>query len=1147
MRQVAEEGSAGGVLVHWDSSKPKKDEARLQTEEAGRLGANELKQGTTNRAEDEAPQGRNANGALDARPTKSEEDVVKEAVPLKAARARINMLAPSTPAATANPDPSTKSQSEESGDSFVVLRPKESVGDLPIQVSASANKSQEGQEQFAIGVTQAKTRGSIHLEGQIITPKTSKADLVHGFQMAAVGNVHHVHDTPQPPDWDANYPPHRQTSSQSVVTTQAATDPNTGTAAPSATSVAAETKLPVAEGQKVSAEPVDDKQQPLQTEAKHKLGVGPTPGRETFRASAAPLANVPSLGTITKVAASLRNEEERSTALRLEDLNPSGFIDSQVGGPFLPLQEYEESEAILRTLSVHSTGRGFEAQYVHPATSYTSAAAELAPYVTSSERLDRISKASVRSGLREEFVFSATTFGLTEKECQALPPVRGPGMSGSRVNLRPTNQMSEFGFSATTVGLTDRDRLAIASNQSLNKRAENISHSKSNKSELGLSSRRSAHAIGAKESRSNARTEFGFSATTTGLTEKDRLAIASNQSLNKLPEGISRSKTNKSEFSLTSGKSVRATGAQESRRNEITEFGFSATTIGLTEKDVQNLPRSRKSVQDLDMPVYRERSNRDTHRGFSATATALAEREREEFLPLKDVGRVSSGAGTAAGVFSHHSLRGRTLLDNEGEESSLEISAESGDLERSWAEKFKLNVSRERLQSSHGYGGYEASEACRQPSGSSTPVSMVRPVLSVIREESAPDIIEENFMARRGASQAFKVSSARELFGPAVPFEDVSLLNSFHNSNPATYNSSNPGQQIDDLCVERLSDEQRSTEASFGPPDRQCTVRFVEDAAAEWGSGADLGVQRHPGNSATTFPSARSMMDFETAYETPHNSIEAQSQLPTFPEARLVTVSTSSSITSEPDGPQINQELHYCEEPVTSTGLARPDGMSDPVASELPGNIDHPFGLAHDSQTAQWGPTAPFGEQVSSPLDDTQVVTDNENNFLFQNQEPTLIPRASVTTLRTESASKLVKPPYSDQFDYQIQGDAQDWLPYSSYREPPVYPQETYGTRGLGGFAAPFALPAPRARVRDVRMRNVEAFVATGGPMAPRKVLVRRNSPEFMRGRSQYGRLRPSTAGLTRKGRRLISAPWQQSEFCFGTERHDISATGYKD
>ncbi|XP_049526229.1 uncharacterized protein LOC125946633 isoform X2 [Dermacentor silvarum] len=1009
-RQVT--GQATGVKVHWVSSK---------TESAadGPL-PNAVTAEASGAAQDDTSQERDeATGA--------------PAVAAKAVHSKINVLAPTTPAATDNDATTTvEALTEHSGSSIIQLRPKESLGDANIHVRATRNKSPEGKEEFKVGVAPSRSRVSIHLEGQMLTAKSSEANLVHDFRMAAVGNPHLVRNVAPSAEEDTDCPPHRDLLSSPAAT---ATAEQSGADTKSQRSAPAE--LPASEGQPA------DRVLPLQKNVER----GRVPGRETFRAAVVPETNVPSLGCLTKVTSVARSDQDGHLSSQY------GFGDNQSGGPFLRELSVDETDEPAGTAIASSSSRALRG-------------AKIVQYVASSERLDRISRASARSGLREEFVFSATTVGFSERERRALPPVRESGISSSRVHLRPTSRLSEFGFSATTFGLTDKDRRAIASSHSLDKRPSSTRLSRDHLRPTGQVS------------------EFGFSATTFGLTDKDRRAVASSQSLNKRPS-INRSKSSHLDFKLSSKKSLHAIDCRSPSHEVRREFGFSATTIGLTDKDVQNLPSSRDRFRASETAVHQKASDKYTKDQSSRAAYGLAERRSGEFLPVRSVSHLAPRSSRSSGVLPPSTMGGliiQHLPENESRGSSRCVFV--GDLytDSNAAGRSKLDVPSDVLQST------------------------ARPLLSVIdEEESTTDIDVDGIILRKKSLQTLKVAPSRELFS------SIEGSSTFDNSNPATYNSSNqPGQPLGSFYEERIPDQQNSLGASFeSPRDRASTVRFLDNTAvSHWIPGSaqnpsSVEFQRHRGQSATTFPSAYSMMDFETAYETAQNSSEAQSPLSTLAVSRLGVVSVSSSSSVEVDGLHVNQTTQFCPNSQTVAGPASPLGIPAPngILRNTGDALGSDFGNNHYARTA---------------VTDKRLHFDEENRSFLPDQQLPLGSRGSTAARRIGSTEQALEPPYSGQFGYHA-GD-EDWLPYGRYCEPPVYRE--LGATNCGSFQASFGATKHPLRMPYPRNPGVEAIVATATGGLPGMPLVRRRSPEFAPGQLPYGRMRLSTAGTTRKGRR---------------------------
>ncbi|KAH7942543.1 hypothetical protein HPB49_025033 [Dermacentor silvarum] len=863
-RQVT--GQATGVKVHWVSSK---------TESAadGPL-PNAVTAEASGAAQDDTSQERDeATGA--------------PAVAAKAVHSKINVLAPTTPAATDNDATTTvEALTEHSGSSIIQLRPKESLGDANIHVRATRNKSPEGKEEFKVGVAPSRSRVSIHLEGQMLTAKSSEANLVHDFRMAAVGNPHLVRNVAPSAEEDTDCPPHRDLLSSPAAT---ATAEQSGADTKSQRSAPAE--LPASEGQPA------DRVLPLQKNVER----GRVPGRETFRAAVVPETNVPSLGCLTKVTSVARSDQDGHLSSQY------GFGDNQSGGPFL------------RELSVDETDE---------------------PAGT-----------------------------------------------------------------------------AIASSSSRALRGAKIVHHL----DFKLSSKKSLHAIDCRSP------------------------------------------------------------SHEVRR----EFGFSATTIGLTDKDVQNLPSSRDRFRASETAVHQKASDKYTKDQSSRAAYGLAERRSGEFLPVRSVSHLAPRSSRSSGVLPPSTMGGliiQHLPENESRGSSRCVFV--GDLytDSNAAGRSKLDVPSDVLQST------------------------ARPLLSVIdEEESTTDIDVDGIILRKKSLQTLKVAPSRELFS------SIEGSSTFDNSNPATYNSSNqPGQPLGSFYEERIPDQQNSLGASFeSPRDRASTVRFLDNTAvSHWIPGSaqnpsSVEFQRHRGQSATTFPSAYSMMDFETAYETAQNSSEAQSPLSTLAVSRLGVVSVSSSSSVEVDGLHVNQTTQFCPNSQTVAGPASPLGIPAPngILRNTGDALGSDFGNNHYARTA---------------VTDKRLHFDEENRSFLPDQQLPLGSRGSTAARRIGSTEQALEPPYSGQFGYHA-GD-EDWLPYGRYCEPPVYRE--LGATNCGSFQASFGATKHPLRMPYPRNPGVEAIVATATGGLPGMPLVRRRSPEFAPGQLPYGRMRLSTAGTTRKGRR---------------------------
>ncbi|XP_065280829.2 uncharacterized protein [Dermacentor albipictus] len=1069
---------AGSVKVHWVSSKTESAAADGPLPDAATAA-----EASGDATHDDAARrdGEEANGAGGA-------------VAAKAVHSRVNMLASTSPAAARNNATTATAEAlagAQSGSSIFEPRPKESLGDVNIRVRATGHQSSEGKEEFEVGVASSRSRASIHLEGQILTATSSKADLVHDFKMAAVGNPHWVRDVAPPSEErDTNCPPHMgplpstaatakteqggddvksQPSAWATAKTEQGGDDVKSQPSPAATAKTEQGGHHVKSQAPAPAEPPAPESQPADRVPPLQKNVEceRVAGRETFRAAVVPEANVPSLGCLTKVLSVARNDQDGGLASQY------GLGDNQTGGPILRQLSVDESDEPAGTAVASSRSRRLgEAKTVR--------------YAASSERLDRISRASARSGLREEFLFSATTVGFSEKERQALPPVRESVMSSSsRVHLRPTSRFSEFGLSATTFGLTEKDRRTIAPSHSLDKR-------------------RSGNRLSRDRTRSTSRLdEFGFSATTIGLTDKDRRAIASSQSLDKR-SSINRSKRSQPDFKSSSKKSLHDCigPSHEVRR----EFGFSATTIGLTDRDVQNLPSSRDRFRASETAVLQEASANDASRQSSRTAYGFAERRSGEFLPVRSISHLVPRSSRSSVLLPPSTMEGliiQNLPQNENGGSSRCVFVGDLDTESNAAGISKLNVSSEMLQST------------------------TRPLLSVIdEEESTTDIDIDGIVLRRNARRTLKVTPPRELFG------SIEGSRSFDNSNPATYNSSNqPGQPIGSFYEERLQDPLNLVGSSFeSPRNRASTVRFLENTAvSHWvpvaaQNPSSVEFQGHRGQSATTIPSAHSMMDFETAYETAHNSSEAQSPLPALAMSRLGAVSVSSSSSLEADGVHVNQAAQFYTKsetsagPASALGIPAPNGILRNTGDALGSN----FGNKHFARTAAIGSQLYFNEDNS--------------NFLADQQNPSG-PNGSTAAPGTGSAEQVLGPPYRGQFGYHAGAD--DWLPYGRYCEPPVY--QELGATTCGAFQASFTAPKPPLRVPYPINPGVEAIVAPATGGVPRTPLVRRRSPEFARGQLPYGRLRLSTAGATRKSRRVEDV-YRQHDVPYVGPRTAVSA-----
>ncbi|KAH6925537.1 hypothetical protein HPB50_006885 [Hyalomma asiaticum] len=1064
-RQVTGMESPKGIRVHWASSKTESVAGGGPVQEA-KAKASSVAQNGAGQEQDEARGG--------------------APVAAKAVHSRINVLAPTTKAAT-TADDATTSESKHSGSSVVVLNPKESLGDVSIRVEACGSKSAEGKEEFKVRVAPSRSRSSIHLEGHILTAGSSKTDLVHDFKMAAVGNPHNVHDAGMSSEEDPDCPPHKELipSNEDVTATteQGATNTKEQTSAPQ--------ELPAPEGQKVHEAP------PLQKNVEHEN----ISGRETFRAAVVPEANdVPVLGSLTKVVSSVRSEQGGRLS------SPPGFGDNRTCGPF-------EQE-----LSAHEVGES--AEIVVAPCRRGMRKAKVVQHVVSSERLDRIPRASARSGLMEEFLFSSTTVGLTEKDRQALPPVHEPGMSLSRVRLPPTNRLSEFGFSATTFGIVAKDRRAVASSQSLGKRrsANRLSHARlrpTNKlSEFGFSAttvgltEKDRRAIASSQSLhrrpsvnrssrvhlrpANRLSEFGFSATTVGLTDKDRRALASSQSLKKRP-GINRSKSSHTDFHVSSKKSLRATDCRSPGDDVREEFGF-----GLVDRDAQNLTFSRERFQVSD-------------RQSSRTLHGLAERIPGELLPVRHVSRSASHSSRSAGARSSattEALMRQQLTENEFRGSSQCIFVDDLEKERNVNPISELGVSTEMLQGT------------------------ARPVLSIIdEEESTTDVDANGVTLRKRVMKTLKVTPSTELLG------STEGSSTFENSNPATYNSSNqPGPPVGSFYEQRLLDEGNSVGAPFEPPrDRASAVRFLDNTvASQWAPDTaknlpSIDFQRYKGNSATTFPSARSQMDIKTVYETAYNSSEAQSPSPMPAMEQLGTVSVSSSSSLEANGLRINQEAQLCLKPGTL------------VENEGALSITEPNGVLRDTGDA-FGSDFGIKQCAGATVGANQVRINEEDRGFHPYQQYPLHLQGSMPARRAGSIEINTRPPYCGQFgQLGRQTGAQGWLPYGRYCEPPIY--QDFGAEASGTFEAQsHAYLKPSLRAPYPRTPGVQAIVATAtGGLTRMPPSIRRRSPEFAQAQVPYGRMRLSTAGTTRKGRRAEDA-YLQRDVPYVGPRATISA-----
>ncbi|KAH8027674.1 hypothetical protein HPB51_007224 [Rhipicephalus microplus] len=943
----------------------------------------------------------------------------------KAVHSRINVLASTTRQSTMAATNATTTESQHSGSSVIILNPKDSYGDVSIGVKACGGKSADGKEDFKIHVAPSRSRDSIHLEGHVMTPASSKTDLVHDFKIAAVPTVHHVKDPVVTLDEDPDYPPH----SKLLPSVEAAATTEQSRAKTKSQKSATE-ELPAAKEVPVPKDRISHKDLLAQIDfpvpKKIQVERENITGRETFRAAVVPVANnVPVLGSITKVTSSVRIAEDGDlSSLR-------GFGDNRSGGPFQPelsADEFEEPSDTAMASCTHRALRG----------------SNVVQCVASTENLERIRRA--KSELREEFLFSATMVGLTENDRRDLPPVRASSTTSSRVNLRPTNQLSEFGFSATTFGITDIEGGDVASRQSLNKRpsasrlscvrlcpTKRLSEFGFSATTIGLTDadRRviaSSPSLNKRPSTSHSSrvhlpptkrlTEFGFSATTIGLTDKDHRAVAPSQSLDKRAE-IKRSKSRHLDLNMSS-KDLRDSDCHLPGREAEAESRCSATTV-LADRGVKNLSPSRERFRVSDGQS-------------SGTVTAVAERISEEFLPITHVSRSTARSSRLVGGLPSQIMEGflgQELTEKEYKQSSRCVFGNDQEAEIGVTGMRNLDVSTERLYNTK------------------------RPVLSIIDEEDSTTDVNVDGVTRKRALQTLQVATSRELFS------SVEGSSAFENSNPATYNSSNqPGQPIGSFYEERLIDEQNSVGASLEPPrDRPCSVRFVDDISVpQWVPDVaenlpSVGFQGHKGPSATTFPSARSMIDFQTAYDTAHNSSEAQSPLPMYGTSRLGTLSVSSSSSLETNGLKFNQEAQLSVVPETTTEHA--SVFKIPAANMMLRDTGDSFGLRHRKEGMR-----SFGCNSSMTARRSR-----KRGASHEDHRTT-----------DSTASRLVP---------------KGWLPYEQYCEPPMY-------RELGAFQAKF---------KPLKPLLARALPENTGCASHRRTSRWRNSSDDPVGSSQVARI----------------------------------------